>query len=129
MPANALPDFVETVEAVPHDRVPDLIEGSLCGVLPPLWPEPLPLSALESMACGRPIIASEVGGFKDLIEPNVNGLLVPPGDAPALADAMERILTEPELVRSLADGAVATATRHRWRDLHEQAYGPILAEL
>jgi glycosyltransferase involved in cell wall biosynthesis len=124
-----LPDFVEVLEPVPHDQVPGVIESALCSVLPPVWPEPLPLSALESMACGRPLIASAVGGFKDLIVPGQNGLRVPPNDPAALAEAMARVLDDRALLNRLAEGAVATAWHHRWTDLHENAYGPLLAEL
>ena len=81
------------------------------------------------MACGRPVVASNVGGFKDLIRSNENGLLVPPNDPPALADAIDRLLTDSALVRSLSRAALDTVADYRWHDLHEKAYGPILAEL
>lgn len=57
---------------------------------------------------GRPVIASRVGSFEEYVEDGVNGLLVPPGDAPALAAAMRRLRDDPELAERLAAGAHAT---------------------
>jgi glycosyltransferase involved in cell wall biosynthesis len=56
---------------------------------------------LESMAAGVPVVASSVSGNPELVEDGENGLLVPPGDPPALAAAIDRILREPELARRL----------------------------
>jgi glycosyltransferase involved in cell wall biosynthesis len=57
----------------------------------------------------RPVVASATGGIPDLVEDGVNGLLVPPGDAVALADALESVLASRTLAATLADGAKRTA--------------------
>lgn len=57
-----------------------------------LRPEPFGLAVLEAMALGKPVIASNLGGPVEMVEDGVSGLLVPPGDAPALAQAMEHLL-------------------------------------
>jgi glycosyltransferase involved in cell wall biosynthesis len=59
-------------------------------VLPSLW-ENFPYAALEALACGRPVIATSGSGYEDLIEPGVDGLLVPPGDFAELATALIRV--------------------------------------
>ncbi len=70
--------------------------------------EGLPLSILEAMAHGLPIVASEVGGIPEVVGNGREALLVPPGDAHALVDAIERLCADPELTRALG-----TAARHR----------------
>ena len=58
----------------------------------------------------RPVVASATGGIPDIVKDGVNGLLVPPGDAAALANALERVLTSKTLAATLAEGAMLTAT-------------------
>jgi len=65
----------------------------------------LPNVLLEAAAVGLPIIASDVSGIPELVRDGQTGLLVPPHDAPALADALERVLTD----ATLADGLAARA--------------------
>jgi glycosyltransferase involved in cell wall biosynthesis len=59
--------------------------------------EGLPKSLLEAAACGRPMVASDVPGCREVAIPGETGLLVPPDDAQALADAIEKLLASPEL--------------------------------
>lgn len=61
-------------------------------VLPSLVSEAMPMSLLEAMAAGVPVIGSRVDGITDLIDDGSDGLLVPPGDAGALADAIRRVI-------------------------------------
>ena len=66
-------------------------------VAPSRGGEGLPRSLIEAAACGRPLVASDVPGSREIVRPGVNGLLVPPGDALALADAVQRLAGDPEL--------------------------------
>jgi glycosyltransferase involved in cell wall biosynthesis len=67
--------------------------------------EGLPHALLEAMAAGRAVIATDVGGNRELIQDQVNGLLIPPADPRALADAIQRLLGDPELALQLAQAA------------------------
>ena len=63
----------------------------------------------STFANGRPVIASATGGLVDVVQHDRNGLLVPPRDAAALADAMGALLADPARVQRLAEGARHTA--------------------
>lgn len=65
------------------------------GVVPSLGSEAVSRAALEWMSLGRPVIASRVGGLPDIVEDGVTGLLVPPGDPAALAEALGALLGDP----------------------------------
>jgi glycosyltransferase involved in cell wall biosynthesis len=67
--------------------------------------EGTPVSIVEGAAAGCPVVATRVGGVPDLIEHGFEGLLVSPGQPPALADAIARILREPEVGRRMASRA------------------------
>ena len=78
------------------------------------------MAAAEAMAHGRPVVASATGGLLDLVEDGVTGLLVPPGDVPALRAAIERLLGDPELRARLG-----AAARERAREqLSPEARSP-----
>ena len=76
--------------------------------------EGLPNVLLEAMAHARPIVATRVPGNSELIEDGVSGLLVPPGDPPALRQAIDRVLADPALAARLAAGARAAAAGYEW---------------
>ena len=75
----------------------------------------------------RPVVASATGGIPDVVTDGVNGLLVPPGDATALADALERVLTSKPLAATLTEGARQTAAGPlNWDRIAEQLLGSYL---
>ncbi len=68
------------------------------------------------MAAGRAIVATAVGAAPDLIEDGVHGLLVPPGDAGRLAEAIDGLLRQPERARRLGDAARRRARERYGRE-------------
>ncbi len=74
-------------------------------VLPSFYREGLPKSLLEAAACGRPLVAADVFGCREVVRDGATGLLVPPRDARALADALERLAKDPDLRRRMGAAA------------------------
>lgn len=72
-------------------------------VLPAVSREGLPKSLLEAAACGRPIVASDVSGCREVARPGENALLVPPGDPAALADALAVLIGDADRRRRLGE--------------------------
>lgn len=94
-----------------YDTVAAAWQGAIFGVAPSRLAEPFGNVVHEAMSWGRPVIGTAPSGMTDMIEPGVNGLLVPPGNPAALADAMSRLLDDEPLRRRLADEAVVSAAR------------------
>lgn len=89
-----------------RDDVPALLACFDVFTLPSLG-EGIPNTILEAMATGLPVIATAVGGNPELVEPEVTGLLVPSGDADALANAIFRLADDPQLRLAMGRTAVA----------------------
>jgi glycosyltransferase involved in cell wall biosynthesis len=91
--------------------------------------EGTPLAVMESMAAGKPIVATRVGGIPDLIEDGVHGLLVPPRDPPALARALARLLGDERLRTRLGASARERQSREFDIDVTVQNVERIYEEL
>lgn len=82
--AGARSDIADLMRTFSVFALPSIAEG-------------MPVTLLEAMACGLPVVASRVGGIPELVLENNTGLLVPPADPQALAEALARYLQEPAL--------------------------------
>jgi glycosyltransferase involved in cell wall biosynthesis len=92
--------------------------------------EGTPLFAFECMASRTPMVATDVGGFRDIFEDGVSGMLVPPRDPAAMAVAIEGLLRDPARRRALADAAherVYDFTIARAVERFEELYERLLA--
>jgi len=133
---EALARLVDSLEITGHVKfagarndVADLLGAASVFVLPSLK-EGLPISLLEAMAAGRAIVATSVGGIPETIRSGESGLLVPSGDADALAAAIARLLVDEELRARLGKAAATDAEREydienvvgRIEDLYEWLY-------
>jgi glycosyltransferase involved in cell wall biosynthesis len=86
--------------------------GAADAVVMPSRSEGLPLAALEALAAGAPLVATDVRGLRELLTDGVDALLVPPDRPEAMAEALRRALFDGEVRERLAEGARATAARY-----------------
>jgi glycosyltransferase involved in cell wall biosynthesis len=109
--------------AVPHAEVERLLERASV-VVAPSDREGFGVAAAEAMAFGRPVVAAAGGALVELVTDEETGLLVPPRDAPALREAVLRLLGDPELRERLGRAARARAReRFGWDAVIEQTLG------
>jgi glycosyltransferase involved in cell wall biosynthesis len=102
---------VHVTGAWPHRLAIEALRRSLFTVAPSLWPEPFGIVALEASAAGKPVIASSIGGLRDIVVDGESGLLVPPDDRDALLAAMRRLIGDEGLRERLGAGARERAAR------------------
>jgi glycosyltransferase involved in cell wall biosynthesis len=95
----------------------------------PSHAEGLPMSMLEAMAAGTPVVVSNVGGIPETIQDHDNGLLVPPRDAPALAAALARVLADDTLRERLARRGRATIEQRYSLDVVGEQLASLYREL
>jgi glycosyltransferase involved in cell wall biosynthesis len=120
--------FPNRVRAIPRlspSEVAGVLDQSTVLALPS-QSEGLGRVVIEAFARRRPVVGSAVGGIPDIVRDGSSGLLVPPGDPAALADALVRVLSDRELADRLSTGALADGKRFQW--LPEQ-YAEALREL
>ncbi|TAN28944.1 MAG: glycosyltransferase [Castellaniella sp.] len=98
-------------------------------VVLPSYREGLPKSLIEAAACGRPVVTTDVPGCRDAVEPGVSGLLVPPRDARALADAVLRLADDASLRERMGAAGRALAERDFGLAGVVQAHLDLYAEL
>ena len=94
-----------------QEDVGPLLAAADAVLLPSRW-EGLPLVLLEAMARARPIVASAVGGVVDALEDGVSGTLVPPGDAAALATALEQLQRKADHAWRMGRAAAEVVREH-----------------
>ena len=115
-----------------QDNIPEIWAEAAIAVLPSYYREGIPRSLLEAASCGRPLITTDMPGCREIVTDGVNGFLVPPRDALALADALEKLVRDPDLrermgragremvLKDFTEQQVVWQTLHVYRQLLEQ---------
>lgn len=116
---RALPASVRRRGGLPPAGVPAVLSELDLLVVPSIWPENAPFVILEAFAAGLPVVASDIGGIPELVRPGENGILVPPGDADALADGILALAGDRLRLATLAAGAAASPVPSMDEDARE----------
>ena len=112
---RGLGDRVRFEGFVGEGRLRELYQAADVAVVPSLY-EPFGLVALEAMASGTPLVVSDTGGLREIVEDRVTGLLVPPADPVAFAGAARSLLADRPLAARLAGAARSSLdARRSWR--------------
>ncbi len=115
-------DRVEFLGYIPNERLPEYYAKARVYLLPTIPIKGIKdgpaYTAQEAMACGTPVVVSDVGGLSELVQNGENGLVVPPGDIQALVSALRLLLTDEELATSLGIKARETViSRYDYKKL------------
>jgi len=108
-----------------HDQMPQIVAAADVLVLPSLN-EGLPRVILEAMATGLPVVATSVGGIPELVTDGRTGLLVRPGDEGALADAVCRVLADPDVAKAWGRAGRDVAEREYEREANLRRYAQMV---
>lgn len=106
-------------------NLPERLAATQVFVLSTRW-EGMPLALVEAMAAGCACVATDVVGVREVIDQGRTGLLVPPGDATALADALQQVLLDPAMAARLGAAARAQALKAHGHELMWQRYRALL---
>jgi D-inositol-3-phosphate glycosyltransferase len=110
---------VQFVGAVEQSQLADYYRAANVTVMPSTY-ESFGLVAVESMACGTPVVASRVGGLATVIKDGENGALIPWRDPSLFADRIRAILTDTDHAATLRGGALETAHQYSWDAVAER---------
>jgi len=126
-----LEDNVNFVGFVQHERVHSFLKEHHMMVMPSLM-EAFGVAALEASACGRPVIASNVGGVPEVVKDGITGILVPPNDPHQLAEAIIRLVQDAEVREKMGKaGYEFVKERYSWErslDMMSDLYERLIYE-
>lgn len=120
-------DYIEYVGPIAHEDLPFFYQSLDIFVFPTKLRESLGLVGLEAMACGIPIIGSNIGGLTDYITPNYNGFFFTPANSKELADRIKEFLSLNDNERDrLRDGALLTSSQYSEKIVSQNLFNAIL---
>ncbi len=109
----------EFVGKIGHDKIASYLKGADVFVRTPRT-EGLGIAFLEAMAAGLPVIASDVGGIKDIVKNNINGLIVSNNDSKEIAMAIKRILDDKQLREKIIINGKEFVKDYEWHGIYQK---------
>jgi len=126
-----LSDVVHFPGWVAPQGIPGLLDSCSLVVVPSRWQEPFGLTALQAMQRARPVVTTQVGGLPEVVAHGETGLVVPPDNSAALADAINELISDPPRLQALGTAARARAkSTFSWSscvDAYEAVYAGVMA--
>lgn len=113
-----LDDAVRFVGRIDNDAMPDLYATADVAINPSTV-DNMPISILEAYASGVPVVSTDVGGIPYIAFHEKTALLVPPGRAEAMAEAVARVIEDPALANRLIQGGLTEAGRYAWPQVRD----------
>ena len=113
---------------VSESKLEELYRSSSICINPSTW-DNVPLTILEALSWGKPVVASDTGGIPEMIKSNYNGMLVQSKDTNAISEAVITILNNPNTYRNMASNALESAKTYSWENIAkctEKVYEEIL---
>ena len=108
---NNLEDRIELLGYLNKEQVKDVVSKCRCVVVPSIWYENCPYSVLETLAIGKPVIGSNIGGITELIENNKTGYIYNYKNINDLSEKLEKIFEEKEVIKKLNKNAKEEAKK------------------
>lgn len=121
-----LKDQVKLLNSVPNEKIPSYLNASDIFVFPSIpmsqAEETFGISLIEAMACGKPVIATSIGGPKEIIEGGTNvGILIPPNDPVAISESVIKLLDHPHQAKKIGENARShVISRYTWDLIFEE---------
>lgn len=114
-----LKDLVTFLGQRGQDTLPYYYSAAEAVVVPSHY-ESFGMVALEAMACGAPVVASQVGGLAFLVQDGVTGFTVPVDDPQAMAEKLSSLITDEAIRKRMSDNAIKLAHEYRWENIAEK---------
>ena len=127
--ADKLPGRARFLGHLDRAEVLERLRGAAVTAVPSVWAENQPLSIIEAMASGVPVVAGDAPALQEMVRPGITGLTADPRDPRALADALATFVHDPALQRRIATSARARAEEIHDMDRHLRRLDEIYDEL
>ena len=118
-------DGIESTGWVPFDEIYRLYDFSDICVIPSKWEEPFGIVALEAMASGKPVVASRVGGLKDIVVDGETGFLVENGDVNGFTEKVALLINNKSLRAEMGMKGIERAREYAWEkviDMYKEVF-------
>ncbi len=113
-------DDVVFMGGVPYHDLPRYYRSAHIFTAPATGRESFGIVLLEAMAAGRPVVASSIEGYSNVVNHGEEGLLVPPKDSVALFDTLARLIRDPDLCNHMGERGMERAQAYRWEKVAQQ---------